>query len=960
MSSIYSQQQTATYTYSPTPTFEGTDALTITVNGSSLNESLWGVSNNQLYAWVWALDTANTLISYNGNGTWDNSDASKLMTYNSANDTYSFTYNPNVFNFFGSTNVAKVGFLIKAKNGNGDKKSQDIVLNVGSFQVTLLNGVVAGGTQLCTSTNTYTISARHTTANADYVLKRNNVIVNTQSALAPSTTTASYNYTDNSVEDFNNYLLEVTQNGITKSFQFFAIKIKSSQILSMSSGLEDGINYGSDTSKATLVLTAPNKDFIYVVGSFNNWQINSNYLMKKDPATGKFWLEVSGLSSGNTYAYQYWVCDNTNVPTNSPKIVKTADPFSTLVLSPFDDPEIITLGNYPNLPVYATIAPGQEREVTVLQTGQTPYNWQVTSFTKPKKEDLVIYEVLVRDFDSPRTFQSLINRIDYFKNLKINAIELMPVMEFEGNEGWGYSPCFHLALDKYYGSASKLKEFIDLCHQNGIAVILDVALNHAMGRNPMVRMWMTDPENDGWGGPSSENPYFNVTATHSYGVGSDFNHSSALTKYYSKRMIKQWVQEFKIDGFRWDLTKGFTQNATGSDYQTNTYQADRVAVLKEYADYSWSLDPNHYVIFEHLGTIDGSLTEETEWANYRYNEGKGIMLWGEMTWAYRQLTMGWNTSDNITRMGSDSRGFTGKRLVGYPESHDKERLMYDNLTYGNNTNSSHNVRDLNTALSRMSALGAASIMIPGPKMLWHFADLGMNLSIFTCTDGSVNTDSDAIAGDCKLATKPQPQWSQNWLAVTQRSQIYNNWSKMNNLKINEPVFEGSYTIDSNDTDLTPRIFVWNDAIPSTQLKNVVVLTNFEVTAQNIVPDFPYTGTWYNLMDNSTLNVTSTTAPINIEAGGYRIYGNKPSSYLADESLDNLGEEILIYPNPAQEKFFINVSINQIEIYDTTGKLIKKMNNSSTHFYDVSDLKPSVYVVKVLTKTGMSNQKLIIN
>lgn len=173
----------------------------------------------------------------------------------------------------------------------------------------------------------------------------------------------------------------------------------------------------------------------------------------------------------------------------------------------------------------------------------------------------------------------------------------MPVMEFEGNESWGYNTSYHMALDKFYGTADKFKEFIDLCHQNGIAVILDVALNHAFGRNPMVRMWMKDADGDGWGDPAADNPYFNEFAKHSYGVGADFNHSQARTKYYTKRVVKQWIQEFKIDGFRWDLTKGFTQAcSSGDDTCTNTYQADRVAILKEYADYSWSLDPSHYVI----------------------------------------------------------------------------------------------------------------------------------------------------------------------------------------------------------------------------------------------------------------------------------------------------------------------------------------------------------------------------
>ena len=186
-------------------------------------------------------------------------------------------------------------------------------------------------------------------------------------------------------------------------------------------------------------------------------------------------------------------------------------------------------------------------------------------------------------------------------------------------------------------------------------------------------------------------------ATHTYSVGSDFNHSSALTKKYSKRVVKHWIENFKIDGFRWDLTKGFTQNCTDTNSGcTDNYQADRVAILKEYADYSWSLDPDHYVIFEHLGGTQ----EQKEWADYRIDEGKGIMLWGKMTSPYNQLTMGFSSNSNINGMGHNSQNFIGKRLVGYSESHDEERLMYNNQQYGA-SNGSYDVTTLTTALERM-------------------------------------------------------------------------------------------------------------------------------------------------------------------------------------------------------------------------------------------------------------------
>lgn len=188
--------------------------------------------------------------------------------------------------------------------------------------------------------------------------------------------------------------------------------------------------------------------------------------------------------------------------------------------------------------------------------------------------------------------------------------------------------------------------------------------------------------------------------------------------------------------------KGFTQNCTGSESCTNSYQQDRVDVLKDYADYSWSLDPTHYTIFEHLG----SHNEEKEWANYRLTGdpdgiSKGVMMWSEMTYPYSQLLGGYSTGADISRIGHTAHAsFSGKRVMGYPESHDKERIMYTAITSGNRGGTAPVNVNLNNALARMSAIRATSILVPDPKMLWHFADLGMENSIYTCSNRSINTE----------------------------------------------------------------------------------------------------------------------------------------------------------------------------------------------------------------------------
>lgn len=930
----FAQQQTVTYSISPS-VFEEDDSITIAFDGSSIDEPTWSVTGNALYLWSWSYDTnLSNQQDCPTNGSWDNSNEANRLSYNSGTDTYSITFVPSTF--YARTGIGRIGFLIKAKDGNGDKKSQDILADVGAFQLSLT--APTENISILTSGANFNINASNTGGNANYVLKANGSTINTQSGIT------SYTFTDANVTINKNYILEVTANGTTKTKSFSVLIDPGSNFSIMPQTYLDGITYDeSDPTKATLILYAEGKDFVYVAGSFNNWQPDASYAMKRDPSrNNKFWITLSGLTPGQLETYQYWAVDKTPIA-NSPTLVKTADPYSTLVLSPFDDPTI-PASNYPNLPTYPA---GQEREVTVLQTNQTAYNWQVTNFTKPKKEDLIIYEVLIRDFDADRNFQDIIDRIDYFKNLNINAIELMPVMEFEGNESWGYNTAFHMALDKFYGTEDKFKELIDTCHQNGIAVILDIALNHAFGRNPLVRLWMDDTDGDGWGEPSSENPYFNQTAKHAYNVGSDFNHSNSFTKVYTKRVVKHWIEEFKIDGFRWDLTKGFTQNcSSGDEGCTNNYQADRVAVLKEYADYSWSLDETHYVIFEHLG----SDSEEQEWANYRLGDAipKGVMMWSEMWTAYKNLAQGQSSDINFDRMGHTAHGFTEKRSLGYPESHDKDRIMYEMTEFGINTNPSHNVRDLNTALTRMSALGAVTIPIPGPKMLWHFADLGMENSIWTCTNGTVNSDYDGNNdGDCKLDTKPQPQWTNNWLADSNRNKIYNDWARLNALKINEAVFEGDYNITSGIQ--TPRISIYtgDENTSGASLKNVIIIANFSVTSQNVNPNFPYTGTWYDLMDTSGSPATigGSVTSITLQPGAFKVYGNQAST-LSVKVLDK-ASGLTVYPNPVNSSFQLNEHVNQVKLYNLTGKLVKtfKGHFNTGHHFDISSLPQSIYVVK---------------
>ena len=935
-------QQTATYSVNPA-IFDETDAITVTF---TVDETAFGVaSSHALYLWAWSSDSNNVQSDVPTNGTWTASNPVNKLTYVSSSGsagTYTYTMNT-VKSFYGNraNPLSKIGFLVKTVEGG--IQSQDVFLNVGEFQFKLTNPA-EGSTNILSSGTVLNITGTSTLP-ANFVVQANGAPVYTSSSA-----TTSFNFPYTVAQDAAMEVIATQSVGGAKVSKTFSVALSVPvQTAAIPAYIRQGISYDpNDPTKVGLAIFAPFKSSVHVIGSFNDWAVNANYLMKRDSANPDlFWLELTGLTPLQVYTFQYRTADG----------IKVADPYSPLVLSPDDDPWINQNATvYPNLPVYPK---GQNFEVSVIQTAKPAYNWKFSNFEKPAKENLIVYELLVRDFTTEKTWQSLIDKISYLKSLNINAVELMPVMEFDGNSSWGYNTGFHYALDKAYGTPEKFKEFIDVCHENGIAVILDIALNHATGRSPIERMWMADPDDDGYGDPAANNPYFNQVAKHSYSVFNDFNHSASATQYYVDRVLEHWIKEYRVDGFRWDLTKGFTQNCTVNDQNcTNKYQQDRVDILKGYADNQWSYDPSSYIIFEHLGTDD----EEKLWANYRINEGKGVMMWDKETNPYNQNTMGYASDSDFSKVNFSNHGFSDRRAMSYGESHDEERIMYKNLTYGTSSGS-YNVKDLATSLERQKAYGAVFLTVPGPKMIWQFAELGFDKSIYTCEDGTVNAEGDSIPGDCKLEPKASA-FGLNYEMNSTRKSVYDTWAKILELRLSNDVFN-TKTFRVESGDLMPRIYISNTATAST-LKNVVVLANFTMISQNIVPDFPYTGNWVNLMDNTSVSISNTIFPITIEPGGFRIFGNAGSSG-TDEVIGNISSVSLkLTQNPISNGMasirYTNAKNGTIAIYDLAGALVKTVKVSQDNGDEtilINGLKTGLYLIQLKSEKGVAVTKMIV-
>jgi 1,4-alpha-glucan branching enzyme len=559
------------------------------------------------------------------------------------------------------------------------------------------------------------------------------------------------------------------------------------------------------------------------MGDFNEWAVENAYLMKRDETAGCWWFTLNGLDPAKEYGFQYYVGNKTG------DVFRMGDAYCEKILDPDNDPSI-PASTYPNLQKYPKATVGI---VSVFQTVPQPYSWQVPNFRIADPDQLMIYELLFRDFTESGDIQGAMQKLSYLKELGVNAIELMPIQEFDGNDSWGYNPCFYFALDKAYGTKEMYKQFIDACHQQGLAVILDVVYNHATGSNPFAKLY--------WNGTANKtvanNPWFNVDAPHPYSVFHDFNHESPLVRQFVKRNLKFLLEEYKVDGFRFDLTKGFTQKSSTEGTASN-YDATRIAILKDYHEAVAAANPNACMILEHF-CVD---QEEKELVN------AGMKVWRNLNNAYCQSGMGYPENSSFTGLYTGTNGMTSGGYVGYMESHDEERVGYKQTAYSQEPLKSN----LTERMKQLTTNAAFFLTVPGPKMIWQFGELGY--------DFSINENG-------RTGKKPI-KW--DYYTVAQRKALYTNYSKLLKLREkNEDLFgtNATFSWKVETTDWAAGRFL----TVSAGGKSLVVVGNFTSNAINATATFPATGTWYNLLTNEPLTVSSINQSVTIPAHDVDIY-----------------------------------------------------------------------------------------
>ncbi|MEM8565191.1 MAG: alpha-amylase family glycosyl hydrolase [Bacteroidota bacterium] len=752
-------------------------------------------------------------------------------------DRWSITFTPReYYQIPQGTGITKLGLLLK--NGDGSAQTEDLFVdidpgrfvtfsspqNINDIQLVQLNDQID---IVATASEPGDISMELAVNDGPFQVVDN--VSGADMVATTYTVTANDSITIRISGQLTSGALNVIQ-----PIEFFIFE--SNVLESLPAGISLGINYDPiDDTKVTLAHLAPMKDRVYVVGEFTNWELQNDFQMKLDQGAEIFWLEITGLEPGREYIFQYWV-DGT---------IKVGDPYADKVANPFSDLNIPS-SVYPDLLEADTNGNGV---ATVLQTAQVEFVWDASedTYVKPEVSDLIVYETFMGDFLDSHDYKDMVDTLDYFVRLGVNAIQLMPIAEHGGDAGWGYDPDYMFAPEKFYGRDIDLKNFIQECHKRGIAVIQDIALNHHTGTNPYNRMYFDFITNR----PMPGNPFFNETPAHPFNVFEDINHESPYVQAYVDSVVQYWISEFHFDGYRFDLSKGFTQN-TGNDPDDigawNNRDDARIDILTRIANKVWDVDPDAYVILEHFADSD----EEQILAD------RGMLLWGNFNFRFRDLLSGNNVNVSLN-------GINNPSYVNYMESHDEERIIYATNETGA-SQGDYDISNLETGLDR-SKLGATFFFTqPGPKMLWQWQEYGYDG--FLPTEGGNRTD-------------PKPSiWNNldgnlDYYNDPARQRLYDTYAAILGLRRDfDEVFESENT--SLDLDGVAKTVIYEHPT-----MDIVITGNFGLLPGDISPGFPSTGTWYDYLTGDSINVKQPDQALEFSPGEFHIFTNnrleKPES-----------------------------------------------------------------------------------
>ena len=672
---------------------------------------------------------------------------------------------------------------------------------------------------------------------------------------------------------FESYSIEVTING-----QLYTA-YEQSQVQIIESEMPANLQYGPNwiDNQMILVVHAPSQPVIQVAISVSDVPDQESEILTMQKASGLediWWLEID-FPNGQ-YDYEYILLDGTRLP----------DPFSRRVV---------------NSKTRIEIGPGG------ISTADD-YQWQSNDYIRPSLDTLIIYELHVDDFSSMGNgqgkFEHITGKLDYLKSIGINAVELMPITEFPGTHSWGYDPNLLSAVEANYGTPEDFKVLVDQAHLRGIAIIMDIVWNHIRSSSPI---WKMQPNYD-------LNPYIKVwTETNtneeqgSWGM-LDWDHFNSHTIDYVNQVNEIWLNEYKIDGFRYDATRFIGWDLNHQEFG-----------IPAWTNYIRNIDSNFYQIAEHL-PADPFLIDNTSLSCSWHDSFHDIILNdvhnnNNIAIDFMRQVVQLHEYNNYNNNYSNRT-----QAIKFMINHDEQSLIQEMVAFNTYSIDDARERDKFYATILFTSLG-----IP---MIWQGQEFGLQTG-WIDDNGNGNWDEE------KLSYRPV-DWSV--LESIEGQDHLEHYKKLISFrKLNPALSQGTFFDLHKYIEQRVIVYGFKDERLVGNNDQVVVIANFS-TYDQIIFDVPFlsSGSWYNIMNDDILITNDGNYSEYSIPSKHAVVYSKNQYQLSNKNTKNeiFPNHFLLlkaYPNPYNStiKFQINSRVNgpaELNIFDISGKMVYSFDN----------------------------------
>jgi 1,4-alpha-glucan branching enzyme len=636
----------------------------------------------------------------------------------------------------------------------------------------------------------------------------------------------------------------------------------------------------ASNDSATFRLRVPMKDAVYVhvAVAGSNPASGPGVLLRQSPGSDNWWTNIK-LSPNTEYEYLYEL--------ENGKLI--TDPWGRQV------------GTY-----------GTRFSTGVAGLSADNYSWASTGFTRPPLNRVAIYELNIGEFAGGANslgggqagFTHMAKLMGHFNSLGVNAIELMPVNDYGGvgksGFSWGYDLNSYTALEPAYGTPAEFKALVDSAHAHGIAVILDVVFNHLNDTGPLWQMLPDDVANPYFKANGDMRP--NEDALYFF---RDMDHWTAETQELVLASLHMWIDEYRIDGFRYDFTQGIgwstAQPTMGILGWANTIDQEYTGAIYQIAEHL----PESPALIYFSGMTSGwhdsfrdKVFDEARFRNVVLPEIESLVL-----------GLGGFVGNDVP----SSPQTYGSRMepVNATVTHDEQSLIYE-MTHYQGVGAAE-------AVLRDKLYGALMFTSLGVPMLWE----GMEFA------EPRGWDPDAV----KLSYRPV-QFSR---LQTAEGQAHFSWYRklIRQRLMNPALYRGTFRPLFQYT--SQKVLVWGFEDAQSPAK-VMVVANFR-GVQHTITAVPWlgTGTWYDLASGAPFVANSTTLDsMVVPAYTALVYTTVPDTVLTGVA-PGTGPEVPTeaylaanYPNPFNPSTTIRYSVPgangigggtevRVAVYDVLGR-----------------------------------------